>query len=178
VAAGWHGPHAGGRWFVHANQYHSFPSAHTSAITGFALPLVFVFCHRRRRLMASVAAMPVGAVAISRMALGVHHLSDVLAAVLVGMTATWIVTAAAQRFRMPSWLSTRLNRPVPAWPELLPETIESEDRLDSTPSIPIQHHRNGRILAVLGGSHENERHETSTDRIVSGVASSPRKIAG
>jgi membrane-associated phospholipid phosphatase len=99
VAVGWYGPNAGNRWLMHENQYHSFPSAHTSVAAGFALPLILA-CRRRRRLMASAATLAVGGIALSRLTLGVHHLSDVLGAMLIAIAATWLVTIALRR----SWL--------------------------------------------------------------------------
>lgn len=95
VAPGWYGPSAA----IHndrTHQFQSFPSAHTSVMAGFAIPLILA---ARRRWIAAVAGLSVIAMALARMTLGVHHLSDVLAAILVGMIATWIVSLLAQRFR-------------------------------------------------------------------------------
>lgn len=69
---------------------YSFPSGHTAAATvswGFAL--VWLFAHRRspheRRLACAIAATMVLLTALSRVYLGAHYLSDVLAAAAEGL---------------------------------------------------------------------------------------------
>jgi undecaprenyl-diphosphatase len=67
----------------------SFPSGH--AMTSFvAFGVLIVLVHGRRQAIAAVAALVlVPLVGFSRLALGVHYLSDVLGAWLLG--ATWLL---------------------------------------------------------------------------------------
>lgn len=81
---------------------YSFPSGHTAGATvwwGFALLVWFAWEKRpgRRAAACAVAAVMVMLTGLSRMALDLHYLSDVLAAVAEG--AGWIVLciAACQR---------------------------------------------------------------------------------
>jgi undecaprenyl-diphosphatase len=74
---------------------YSFPSGHTAAATVFYGLLA---CYLLRRVQAwparaaivAACCLMVGLVALSRMYLGVHYLSDVLAATLEG--AAWLAT--------------------------------------------------------------------------------------
>lgn len=77
---------------VLALETYSFPSGHAAASTAFygllAAYLAWRF-PRHRRLFIAGAALAVALVAYSRMALGVHYLGDVLAALL--STGIWLV---------------------------------------------------------------------------------------
>ncbi|WP_051865459.1 phosphatase PAP2 family protein [Metabacillus indicus] len=61
---------------------HSFPSGHTTAIFSVIIPFLFLFPQ------AAVILLPLGfSVGISRMYLGLHYPSDVLAGCILGTTA-------------------------------------------------------------------------------------------
>jgi len=81
---------------VHARSW-SFPSGHATLATAFFGGLAAVVFHvtRDRRLRAAAsagAALAASAVALSRVYLGVHWLSDVVGGALVGLF--WVVVAA------------------------------------------------------------------------------------
>ena len=81
---GWHGPYHEGRWLVGVRDHNAFPSGHTATVAGMAALLL-----RRRHRIAPLAVALTFLVAWSRMAVGAHRLSDVvasmvLAAVLIG----------------------------------------------------------------------------------------------
>ena len=101
VPDAWHGPSL-------AYKYNSFPSGHTAASAGFFAALAF-------------AEWPVGALAmavpliigLSRLCVLAHHLSDVVASVLVGLGAAYIVHRfAMKRTNSPAqFLADRLLKP-------------------------------------------------------------------
>lgn len=75
----------------------SFPSGHTqSAIVGYGiLVLIFwpVIAARLRPIMLAVAAVMVLLIGFSRIALGVHYVSDVVGALLIG--GAWLLALTA-----------------------------------------------------------------------------------
>ena len=77
--AGWNGPRLGA-------QYHAFPSGHTAASTAFFAALAFVSW----RIGAGLMAIPL-LIAFSRMYVAAHYLSDVVAAILIGLVAAFCV---------------------------------------------------------------------------------------
>jgi membrane-associated phospholipid phosphatase len=86
VPQGFYGVHDGSRWLIARHAYNSFPSGHTAAITGFAVPLLLW----RRRLVLVVVPL-IAAVAAARIYLGAHHLSDVIASMILGsIIAAWV----------------------------------------------------------------------------------------
>ncbi len=91
AAQGWYGVRNEGRWLIGKHAYNSFPSGHTSAITGFAVPL---FLWRRR--LGLVAFPIILIVASARIYLSVHHLSDVIAGMFLG---TLVATLVWRRLR-------------------------------------------------------------------------------
>lgn len=70
---------------------YGFPSGHTMAATILWGALAWWFDRPGPRTSATLAAVLVGAVAFSRLALGVHYLVDVVAAVAAGIGYLWIV---------------------------------------------------------------------------------------
>ena len=77
--AGWNGPRLSAR-------YNAFPSGHTAASTAFFATLAFVSW----RIGIGLLAIPM-LIAFSRMYLAAHHLSDVVAAALIGVVAAFCV---------------------------------------------------------------------------------------
>jgi undecaprenyl-diphosphatase len=80
---GWNGPRLSAR-------YNAFPSGHTAASTAFFATLAFASW----RIGAGFLAIPL-LIALSRMYVAAHHLSDVMAAALIGIGVAYFV---AQRF--------------------------------------------------------------------------------
>ena len=86
AAPGWYGPAKGLRvWTKGARDFQSFPSAHTSVVAGFFAPLALVALRHRRRGGVVVALLGTGLMAWARVWVGAHHLSDVMAAALLGL---------------------------------------------------------------------------------------------
>lgn len=86
VAQGWYGMRSNSKWLVFHHTYNSFPSGHTAAAAGFALPLFFW-----RRRFAPAALSFTCVVASARIWAGAHHLSDVIAGAALGaLIAAWI----------------------------------------------------------------------------------------
>ncbi len=81
--AGWNGPRLSAR-------YNAFPSGHTAASTAFFATLAFASW----RIGLGFLAVPL-LIAFSRMYVAAHHLSDVVAAALIGLGVAYFV---AQRF--------------------------------------------------------------------------------
>jgi undecaprenyl-diphosphatase len=77
--AGWNGPRFSAR-------YHAFPSGHTAASTAFFATLAFVSW----RIGLGLMAIPI-LIAFSRMYVAAHYLSDVVGAILIGITAAHVV---------------------------------------------------------------------------------------
>ncbi len=99
VAQGWYGPYSGGQWHVGKYKFSSFPSAHTTAAMGFTTPVLLLGAYRRRRrwLVLPAVAIPL-LVGWSRLYMSVHHFSDVVCAVLLGLFSG-IVMATAHPWR-------------------------------------------------------------------------------
>jgi undecaprenyl-diphosphatase len=76
----------------------SFPSGHAQAVTvacGVLLVVSWPYLARRARWIAAVVAgLAVALVSFSRVALGVHYLSDVVAAIVLGLAWLLLMTAA------------------------------------------------------------------------------------
>jgi undecaprenyl-diphosphatase len=79
IDAGFNGPRL-------SSKYHAFPSGHTSSSTAFFGVLLFA----NVRIAALLAALPL-LIAFSRLYVGAHHLSDVVAGLLVGMAVAALV---------------------------------------------------------------------------------------
>jgi len=108
----------------------SFPSGHTqSALVGCGvLVLVFlpVVARRARPWLVAAAVLIVAVIGFSRIALGVHYLSDVIGAVLIGLAWLLVVTAAFSAWR-------REERKPPVG---LSEGLEPEQRDRIGPGVP------------------------------------------
>ena len=113
----------------------SFPSGHTLAATVWVgvvlLVLLPVVPPRRRRLAVAIGVALVVVVGLTRIALGVHFVSDVLAGWLIG--AAWLL-ATATAFR--TWRRHEGLAVVHAVDGLAPEIA---DDLDHAPERPVAH---------------------------------------
>ena len=90
--AGWYGP-SKGVGFSEAHRFQAFPSAHTAVVAGFLAPVV-IASNRRRSDLRAIGLGVLGCAGIALMAwarvwLGAHHLSDVLAAVILGVSVAF-----------------------------------------------------------------------------------------
>lgn len=74
--------------------YNSFPSGHTTEIVGAIIPLAW----RCKTLLPALAlGIYMGIVGYSRIYLGMHHITDVFAGLLLGSAAAWIIHRLADR---------------------------------------------------------------------------------
>ena len=74
--------------------YNSFPSGHTTEIVGAVVPLAW----RCKALLPTLAlGIYMGIVGYSRIYLGMHHITDVFAGLLLGSVAAWIIHRLADR---------------------------------------------------------------------------------
>lgn len=88
VAPGWYGPKHNGQWLVGKNKFAAFPSGHTATAVGFFAVLAY---SRRRLGPALLVLVPAVIIGFSRVYLGVHHLSDVVVAAMIGLgAALWL----------------------------------------------------------------------------------------
>jgi membrane-associated phospholipid phosphatase len=77
--------HWGGPRF--SSKYHSFPSGHVGASTAFFGVLIIA----RRRIGLACLPIPI-LIALSRMYIGAHYLSDVVCAAVLGTSCAFVVT--------------------------------------------------------------------------------------
>ncbi len=75
---GWQGPRL-------SSKYNSFPSGHTAATTAFFGVLLFA----HRRLALALSPIPL-LIALSRMYVAAHYLSDVVCAMILGLFCAWL----------------------------------------------------------------------------------------
>ena len=83
VDVGWNGPRL-------SSKYHAFPSGHTAASTAFFVMLAFFSW----RAGAALAVIPL-LIALSRMYVRAHHLSDVVFAALIGVAVALAISRSA-----------------------------------------------------------------------------------
>lgn len=81
--------------------FHAFPSGHTTDLIVSAL---FFAIFVRSRGAGGVAMLLAFGVALSRVVLGSHHMSDVLGGALLGMIIVWLTL---NRYLLPRWRSLR-----------------------------------------------------------------------
>lgn len=84
VEQGWYGLHHDAHWLIGKSEYNSFPSGHTATAIGFAAVILFASPYW------GVFAMTLAvAIASSRLLLGAHHPSDLLAAAILSIAVAW-----------------------------------------------------------------------------------------
>lgn len=101
LVEGWHGPEAAVGISRQVARFHAFPSAHTALVAGFLAPVLIRVGRRSRRgfgqwMLAGGAVVGIGMMAGARVWAGVHHLSDVTAA--VGLGVFWGLLVVRVRF--------------------------------------------------------------------------------
>jgi membrane-associated phospholipid phosphatase len=80
----WYGPYHEGKWTVGHAEYNSFPSGHTATAMAFAA-IIFL----GSPFWGIVALFLAALVASSRVLLGAHHPSDLIAATLLSFALAW-----------------------------------------------------------------------------------------
>ena len=83
---GWYGPRHGGKWLIGNADFNSFPSGHTATAVGFAGVILFASPG-----FGSAALLAALAIILSRILLGAHHPSDVVAASVIAFGIAWLV---------------------------------------------------------------------------------------
>ncbi len=83
---GFFGPFREGKLLVGNSKYNAFPSGHTATAVGFAG--VFLFARPLIGIVPMILALLIG---WSRMALGAHHLSDVVVSTILSLGVAWFV---------------------------------------------------------------------------------------
>ena len=92
IEQGWYGPFHEGRLTIGNSKYNSFPSGHTATAVGFAGVILFA-----RPLLGSLAMLLAFAIALSRVLLGAHHVSDITVAAILALATAWFCWRAAVR---------------------------------------------------------------------------------
>lgn len=83
---GFHGPWHEGRFTIGVPDFNGFPSGHTATAIGFAGPFLLA-----KPLIGVPFFLMALAIAISRMQLGAHHVSDVVVSILLALAVSWFV---------------------------------------------------------------------------------------
>ncbi len=107
IEQGWYGPVHNGEILIGNAKYNSFPSGHTATAAGFAGVILFA------RPLAGVAAMAVAfLIAWSRMALGAHHVSDVVVSTILALVIAWFAwrVALERGDDIARWIAGKLRR--------------------------------------------------------------------
>lgn len=86
VEQGWYGVYSQGKLLLVNSNYNAFPSAHATASMALIAPLFLL----RRRLWWALLPLPI-AISTARICVGAHHLSDVMAGMLLGFAlGCWV----------------------------------------------------------------------------------------
>ena len=85
IEQGWYGPYHEGHCLIGKSEYNSFPSGHTATAVGFSAVILFA-----SPLWGLVAMSLAVAIASSRLLLGAHHPSDLLAATILAIGVAWL----------------------------------------------------------------------------------------
>lgn len=84
IEQGWYGPYHEGKWIVGRSEFNSFPSGHTATAFGFAI-VVFLTSPFWGIPALFIATL----IASSRLMLGAHHPSDLVAAIIISSAVGW-----------------------------------------------------------------------------------------
>jgi len=83
---GWYGPYYKGKWMVGRAEVNSFPSGHTATAVAFAVVIFLASPYW------GIGALCLAAlIACSRLLLGAHHPSDLLAATFLAISVAWLL---------------------------------------------------------------------------------------
>jgi len=85
---------------------HAFPSIHTAFIYSL-IPFQKVLFHKKRNLYLVYFVMLL--IVFSRIYLGVHSVSDIVAGIVVGYIATYTFLGAEQKYRLIEWFKSRVT---------------------------------------------------------------------
>ncbi len=96
--AGFHGPWHNGAITIGNSKYNAFPSGHTATAMGFAAPFLYA-----KPLVGIPVLLAAVAIAWSRMALGAHHLSDVITSTILALVVGWFVLWWVREKGSDSW---------------------------------------------------------------------------
>ena len=102
IEQGWYGPYHEGRWLVGRSEFNSFPSGHTATAIGFATVILLA-----SPWWGSVALTLALAVAMSRLLLGAHHPSDLLAATFLAVSVAYFLWSYCKDYQ-PRWMEKLL----------------------------------------------------------------------
>lgn len=84
IEQGWYGLYHEGHCLIGKSEFNSFPSGHTATAVGFAAVVFFASL-----FWGSIAMVIAIAIASSRLLLGAHHPSDLLAATILAFIVAW-----------------------------------------------------------------------------------------
>lgn len=109
--SGWHGPIHGGKWVVGTRDFSSFPSAHTSVAFAFFVPLLFVAARRAgvSRLAQILAVTSAALIGWARLYLSVHHLSDIVAGAILGVSCAMLASCSRPSWQIRNWFRHRMS---------------------------------------------------------------------
>lgn len=82
----WHGPYYHGKWTLGHSEFNSFPSGHTATAFGFAI-IIFL----ANPIWGIPALLLAALISLSRLVLGAHHPSDLLAAMIISSCVAWFL---------------------------------------------------------------------------------------
>lgn len=107
IEQGWYGPYHDGRLTIGNSKFNSFPSGHTATAVGFAGVILLA-----RPLPGVFALLGALLIAWSRMALGAHHLSDVVVASVLALGIAALSWRLARRHgnHIAAWIAQRISR--------------------------------------------------------------------
>ncbi len=94
----WYGPYHAEKWTIGKSEFNSFPSGHTATAFGFATVILLA-----SPAWGAIAMMLAVSVAGSRLLLGAHHPSDLLAAFFVAIVISWFLWNYVERYS-PRWI--------------------------------------------------------------------------
>ncbi len=94
----WYGPYHAGKWTIGNAELNSFPSGHTATAVAFAV-VIFL----GNPFWGVIAILVAISVALSRLLLGAHHPSDLIAASFLATVIAWFLSSYVKKYS-PLWL--------------------------------------------------------------------------